>query len=148
MMSITTIISISVKARAPLAQLSVLGSRLSGGPTARLRGIMSKIVKGVVETRSSKLRLWRGYPLSVIRLRAGAGGRRCAAVIRHASGSESTTARRGESVLDGSRLSGIENRGFRRHGSGSSKRHAFGLSVIRSRLSGGQRGAEIPDQWP
>src|SRR5438477_9494063 len=55
MMSITTIISIRVKAEALLAQLSVIGSRLSGGPTARLRGIMSKIVKGVVETRSFKL---------------------------------------------------------------------------------------------
>jgi hypothetical protein len=28
------------------------------------------------------------------------------------------------------------------------KRRAFRLSIIRSRLSGGQRGAEIPDQWP
>jgi len=33
-------------------------------------------------------------------------------------------------------------------GAGSSKRRAFRFSVIRSRLSGGQRGAEIPDQWP
>ena len=33
-------------------------------------------------------------------------------------------------------------------GAGSSKRRAFRFSVICSRLSGGQRGAEIPDQWP
>src|SRR5205823_14832023 len=65
MMSITTIISIRVKAEALLAQLSVIGSRLSGGPTARLRGIMSKIVKGVVETRSLKFRGQREH---------GAGG--------------------------------------------------------------------------
>src|SRR5437764_352275 len=53
--SITTVNSIRVKARAPLAQLSVLGSRLSGGPAARLRGIMRKFVQGVVEIRSLNL---------------------------------------------------------------------------------------------
>src|SRR5436190_13880102 len=54
--SITTVISIRVKAEALLAQLSVIGSRLSGGPTARLRGIMRKFVQGVVEIRSLKFR--------------------------------------------------------------------------------------------
>ena len=44
-------------------------SAFAGG-AARLRGIMSKIVKGVVETRSLKcMRLRRGYPFSVIRSR-------------------------------------------------------------------------------
>jgi len=56
MISITTVNSIRVKAEALLAQLSVIGSRLSGGPTVRLRGIMRKFVQGVVEIRSLKFR--------------------------------------------------------------------------------------------
>src|SRR5205823_1042667 len=46
-------------------------SAFAGG-VARLRGIMSKIVKGVVETRSLKcMRLRRGYRLSVLCYRGG-----------------------------------------------------------------------------
>jgi len=111
-MSITTIISISVKAAGfrllnkfvfnfvlvnagqwLASAFAVLLRRATARQEAtpnifaseagRLRGIISKIVKGVVETRSSKLRLWRGYPLSVIRLQARAGGRGCAEVIPH-----------------------------------------------------------------
>src|SRR6266566_7565052 len=67
--SITTVNSIRVKAGAPLAQLSVLGSRLSGGPAARLRGIMRKFVQGVVEIRSLKL-----GALGARRTEHGAGG--------------------------------------------------------------------------
>jgi hypothetical protein len=40
------------------------------------------------------------------------------------------------------------NLGSTEQGAGSSKRRAFRLSVIRSRLSGGQKGAEFTDQWP
>jgi len=105
-MSITTIISISVKAAGfrllnkfifsfalvnagqwLASAFPVLFRRATpnvfASEAGRLRGIISKIVKGVVETRSSKLRLWRGYPLSVIRLRARAGGRGCAEVSPH-----------------------------------------------------------------
>src|SRR5438552_4200358 len=103
MMSITTIISISVKAagfrllnkfifsfalvnprqwlgsalavllrRATPKAFASEAARQEANPNVfaseavQHRGIMSKIVKGVVETRSLKLRLWRSYQLSVI----------------------------------------------------------------------------------
>ena len=89
---------------------------------ARLRGIMRKFVQGVVEIRSFKLGAF------------GAGSR------KRGARSWGQGARHGESVQ---RRTGAADRG-----AGGSKRGAFRLSIIRSRLSGGQKGAELPDQWP
>src|SRR5437764_197639 len=67
-------------------------SAFAGG-AARLRGIMSKIVKGVVETRSLKcMRLRRGYPLSVLCYR---GGRDAPSPSRSAKATASQGLRRG-----------------------------------------------------
>src|SRR5207249_917560 len=90
-------------------------SAFAGG-AARLRGIMSKIVKGVVETRSLKcMRLRRGYRLSVLCYR---GGRDPPSPSRSAK----ATASQGYGAAE----QGARNPAQR-------------LSVIRSRLSGREK---------
>src|SRR2546423_11351385 len=56
-----------------MTRLFVLGSRLSGGPTARLWGAMRKFVQGVVEIRSLK---FRGQKTEIRGRKAWSGGGR------------------------------------------------------------------------